>query len=124
MKKVNCDHCKTTFLSFSELKDHLVKEGVSKQYRCEQCDTSFYNEWRLKKHMRNHSCNMKRRNCYYYNQGLDCPFEYHGCKFIHTYSEACKFGRNCSMSMCQFRHFTQEDLVQKWTATSSIPTRY
>ena len=123
-KKVKCNHCENNFESYSDFEDHLVTENVVKEYKCNDCEYPFHTKWRLTKHMKNHTnINMKIKNCYYYNQGVDCPYEFHGCKFSHVYSKPCKFGRKCSTHKCQYRHLEESNMVMR-TVMCSIPSEF
>ena len=59
--------------------------------------------WRLKKHMRLHT-EKNILHCHYFNNNKSCPFEEHGCKFIHAASNFCTFGTTCSRRLCPSRH--------------------
>jgi hypothetical protein len=43
-------------------------------------------------------------HCHYFNNNKNCPFEEHGCKFIHAVSENCVFGESCRRRLCPCRH--------------------
>ena len=74
----------------------------TKDFKCGKCEQKFYLEWRLRKHLEGHENSFKF--CHYFNNALTCPFEEHGCMFIHKVSPLCKFGGSCANKLCQFRH--------------------
>ena len=48
--------------------------------------------------------NEKRKNCHYYNNNKDCPYEKIGCKFRHILSKMCRFGLSCKVHLCPYQH--------------------
>ena len=56
--------------------------GCEKSNSCDICDKKFYLKWRLKKHMQSHEKEVKE--CKYYHEGKDCPYDEVGWKFKHT----------------------------------------
>ena len=50
----------------------------------------------------------ERKCCHFFNNGKVCPFEEIGCKFKHVESKECRYGQNCFMKMCQFKHSSCE----------------
>ena len=74
-----------------------------KEFKCDVCGKDFYLKWRLNKHKIGHD-DENTRNCHYFNNGKKCPFLAIGCKFNHQVSEECTYKKNCTMTLCQFRH--------------------
>ena len=101
----NCNFCQEIFVKCSEMEEHLKKmHNDATQYKCEECDKAFVVEWRLRKHMNLHEGNISIKNCHFFNNNLECPYEYLGCMFRHNKSKECKFGKNCRIKLCQFQH--------------------
>ena len=82
----------------------MKKDHRSKGVDCDNCDMVFMTQCRLKKHVRDCHNKRKIKTCHYFNSGKECPFHLLGCKFIHKYAEACKYGDSCRKYMCQFMH--------------------
>ena len=53
--------------------------------------------------------------CHYHNNDKFCPYEKNGCKFSHSTSPQCRFGRNCYKTLCQFRHENTSEAFQEQT---------
>ena len=105
-KNIKCNKCDQTFDRNIDLEVHLKTHDNQKLFKCEKCEQNFYLKWRLRKHQEGHENNLKF--CHYFNNTLTCPFEEHGCMFLHEISPLCKFGVACSNKCCQFRHRNQE----------------
>ena len=82
------------------------------QYKCEECGKIFVSEWRLQKHRNIHDKTAKINCCHYFNNKEECPFEEIGCIFRHEQAKDCKFGKNCSIRLCQFKHNEQNDALE------------
>ena len=54
----------------------------------------FVSKWRLNKHMKVHTKECVKFSHYYNNDKL-CPFDEHGCKFLHKVSQNCELGKRC-----------------------------
>ena len=84
------------------METHKVTVHCKKMtFHCGECDMYFFTKWRLNKHKSLHRGETKR-NCHYFNNGGNCPFSAHGCKFLHKESEMCKYGQNCERTMCKY----------------------
>ena len=103
VKKHECDICDSTFDSNYNLEVHISSHQEVIPVKCDSCEQTFFSNWRLKIHKRGHQ-KEKKRSCHYYNNQLECPFEKVGCKFDHRLSRKCKFGSECQILKCQFRH--------------------
>ena len=82
-------------------------------YECNECEKKFILMWRLKKHQHIHSKTNAVKNCHYFNNQKECPFEQIGCMFKHEHSHQCKFQRNCRNLLCQFKHENLIDIFEK-----------
>ena len=100
---IKCSYCDSTFEATIELEKHMHELHGTKALKCNQCEAKFFSKWRLNKHMEMHQSTIIR-NCYYFNSGIQCPFEKIGCKFKHVLSEKCKYGDRCEKAKCQFGH--------------------
>ena len=101
-KNSKCYQCDQTFNLNIDLEVHLQTHEKQKLFKCDQCEQNFYLKWRLRKHQEGHANSFKF--CHYFNNELTCPFEEHGCMFLHKISPLCKFGATCANQLCQFRH--------------------
>ena len=99
-----CKECEKIFSTRTEMEVHIETSHVPTMLKCDNCDFAFVSEWRLKKHRKIHEEHTYSRKCHYYISGKPCPFENLGCKFLHIFSKVCKYGRECTHKMCQFRH--------------------
>ena len=52
--------------------------------KCGKCAKTFVTNWRLKKHVKMHS-NPILKQCYYFKNDINCPFDDLGCKFGHSF---------------------------------------
>ena len=102
-KTLKCTHCDSEFNSITDMEKHLQEQGIFNQFKCDECEVSFHSEWRIKKHLKVHSRKFTR-NCHYFNSDMECPYQQLGCKFLHRKSKNCKYGNECNVKMCQFRH--------------------
>ena len=48
------------------------------------------------------------KNCHYFNNGKNCPFEEMGCKFLHVFGGNCKFGQKCKKRLFPRKHFKEK----------------
>ena len=67
-------------------------------------------EWRLRKHVLGHD--KERKCCHFFNNGKVCPYEEIGCKFKHEESNECRYGQNCYIKLCQFKHSSFKKLCE------------
>ena len=101
---MKCHHCDKMFTNISEMEQHLEKVNDHGKEKCDKCGKEFFTKFRLDKHMKVHAEGRTIRFCHYYNSELDCPCEKLGCKFRHEKANVCKYGENCEVRKCQFRH--------------------
>ena len=101
-KEYKCKICEKTFLDSWKLELHSKLHENFLPFKCNICEKEFYVNWRLKKHVQSHE--QKQKFCHFYNNGKDCPYEEIGCKFKHEAANNCKFDKNCSIKLCQFKH--------------------
>ena len=59
-----------------------AKHEDSQSYTCGKCAKKFVTNWRLKKHIKMHS-NPRLKQCFYFKNDMQCPFDDLGCKFGH-----------------------------------------
>ena len=86
IKFKNCDQ---TFPRFVDLEKHMKTiHGHHQEYSCDKCEKHFMIKWRLEKHMKMHTDKLMKQ-CHYYHNGGECPFDEYGCKFSHTVSKVC-----------------------------------
>ena len=45
---------------------------------------------------------------HYYNNDKLCPFDEHGCKFLHKVSQNCELGKRCKVWLCPRRLLDKE----------------
>lgn len=103
-RKYNCESCEEKFSNSSQMETHLLNvHKMKKIHKCSKCDSSFLLQWRLKKHMKTHG-QLQVRTCHYFNNNSECPFNEVGCKFKHSEAKVCKFGDECKVKLCQYRH--------------------
>ena len=101
---LKCNICDENFERYSDLENHIKTcHGEHKLFQCNQCEKNFVLKWRLGKHMKLHNEN-NIKNCHYFNNMKECPFEILGCKFLHTVAEICQFGQRCQRRLCPLRH--------------------
>ena len=91
-------------LSIASMENHIDEVHEKQIFKCDKCDGKFLSVWRLTKHGKTHLANTVTRNCHYFNSHKSCPYEKLGCKFNHIFSRSCKFGNQCTIKMCQFKH--------------------
>ena len=104
-KVYRCKDCEKSFVKSSDLETHVKRFHCDTTlYKCDDCSKTFVLEWRLRKHKDIHEENANRKNCHYYNNMKECPFEDLGCMFMHKMSEECKYGSKCMLKLCQFQH--------------------
>ena len=103
-KTINCNQCDKSYDRFVDLEVH-IKNFHEKHpgFKCDQCEKVFSLKWRLKKHLNLHSRNYIKC-CHYFNNNKHCPYEEYGCKFLHTNSKNCVFGKKCRVKLCPFKH--------------------
>ena len=101
---VNCNLYERSFGKNCDLETHINDNHEKHdEFDCDQCDKMFVSKWRLQKHTKIHS-DKKQRNCHYFNNGKNCPFEMLGCKFLHILSNKGKFYQSCSLKLCSYQH--------------------
>jgi hypothetical protein len=47
-------------------------------------------------------------HCHYFNNDKNCPFQEHGCKFLHQETKICTFRQKCQRRLCPFRHVNKK----------------
>ena len=100
-QKVKCKKCEETFGKSSELEEHIVrKHGIGREYDCDKCEKTFALKLRRNKHREGHDTVTKQ--CHYFNNKKNCPFENLGCMFAHVYSGPCKYGTKCFLKTVYF----------------------
>lgn len=101
---MDCKICGINFKRNIDLENHIrLSHEEYPVLQCDECDKSFLLMWRLKKHTRLHT-EKNVLHCHYFNNNKNCPFEEHGCKFLHAVSKNCQFGRTCRRRLCPCRH--------------------
>ena len=111
-----CSDCDKSFANGIELEMHMSEHHKVKGFSCDKCDSKFLMKWRLNKHKMIHE-KVKIRNCHYFNSDKFCPFSKIGCKFLHQYSEECKYGNMCKMDKCQYRHEKDQQLYSNGSSS-------
>ena len=91
--------------------------GQYQEFACEKCEKQFMTKWRLKKHMGMHTEKVIKQ-CHYFNNGGECPFEEYGCKFLHSMSKLCIQRDGCKVRLCPFRH-EEEEILENDTKVDS-----
>ena len=79
-KHIQCELCESSFSESWSLEMHLETHNKKKEFKCDECGKEFFLKWRFSQHMKVHTC-PKVKNCHYYNNDKNCPFEVVGCKF-------------------------------------------
>ena len=103
-QKIKCKLCDETFEKNCDLEEHIkINHQSAECFKCEECDKDFVLKWRLKKHQESHISKSVKK-CHYFNNNKQCPFENIGCMFIHSVSDTCMYGNNCTKKMCSFQH--------------------
>ena len=80
----------------------MEEHKIEDMFECNLCDKKFVLKWRLTKHIQGHE--RKQKFCHFYKNWKDCPYEKHGCMFVHEPSPSCIFQENCLNTLCQYRH--------------------
>ena len=101
---LRCKLCEMTFDKSSDLENHI--KSKHEEFNYEHCNKTFVSLWRLRKHKQIH-VDKSRKHCHYFNQGVKCPFDNLGCKFLHVLSVQCKFDPSCKIKLCSYRHQTK-----------------
>ena len=99
-----CPSCEEAFDTNTDMEKHIQNVHKNQSFNCGECDATFVSEWRMKKHKGTHLKNTATRNCHYFNSNKTCPFQNLGCKFNHKFSIQCRYGIQCPVRMCQFKH--------------------
>ena len=99
-----CMLCQEEFREAVNLEDHLVRiHHKHRNFVCNKCNADFVMKQSFRKHIQGHHIS-SRRTCHYYNNEKDCPFQTVGCRFLHDKATLCRYGDQCSLSKCQYRH--------------------
>ena len=107
--KIECNNCEKVFMKRCDLELQILSEHETAEvFECSDCEKTFVLKWRLHKHRMNHSIKGIRQ-CYYFNNNLDCPFSQLGCMFAHEPSKTCKFDQNCATKFCAYKHSMIEE---------------
>ena len=101
-KEFKCKICEKTFCDSWKLELHSKLHTEILPFKCHVCQKLFFVEWRLRKHVLGHD--KERKCCHFFNNGKVCPYEEIGCKFKHEESNECRYGQNCYIKLCQFKH--------------------
>ena len=81
---VKCEMSDERFVKRWELECHMKSNHEEcEKFECKECKKEFVTKWRLKKHEVIHTGKVKKQ-CYYFNNNVICPFDDLGCKFIHS----------------------------------------
>ena len=121
---LKCNSCAQIFDKLYYLECHIkTVHKMLEHYKCDQCNKKFFSNERLIKHKNIHSEAVKK-NCYYFNNEVECPYEEFGCKYIHVQSDYCKRNLQCKRRLCSYRHagrkMQEENSVDK--IVEDIPT--
>lgn len=85
-----CEICESTFPRHCDLEDHMeTRHSCEKRFNCDECGKLFVTKWRLEKHRSMHTSKTTKA-CKYYTEGIYCPFEKFGCKFLHVITKPCE----------------------------------
>ena len=112
-----CEFCKRTFPRYCDLEDHIeTLHSNEKRFNCSKCGKTFVTKWRLEKHGNLHS-SQSTKACKYYVEGVSCPFEKLGCKFLHVEIES--HNRNNFDSVDESMNATHSDNRMKTSTPKS-----
>ena len=113
-RKIKCNKCQFEVNSLTAIEEHMIgNHRTEREYKCSKCDNAFMSELRLMKHMAIHQFNFQVKNCHYYNNSKDCPYELFGCKFQHIESKSCRYGEKCEKTLCQFKHSAEPTKISQ-----------
>ena len=80
---VKCNLCTKRFKDVSNLERHIKRDHEDHEtFECDFCRKTFVTKWRLDKHVKMHSI-INLKECNYFRNKRQCPFEDLGCKFGH-----------------------------------------
>ena len=100
-----CTLCEYECHQISNLDEHMaLKHPNGKIFSCNHCGIKFMSEARMKMHVKMHNQASKIKFCHYFNNLKPCPYERYGCKFKHSDSPLCMYGKMCKKKLCQNKH--------------------
>ena len=75
----------------------------------------------VNRHVKGH--NEKRKYCHFYNNRKKCPYEENGCKYNHLNAGICKWEKNCTFILCQFKHDVLDNVEVKDNPINDAPEK-